>query len=86
MPPEFIVAIASLCAYTIAVWALGWHYGAKTLKDRNREFLAQMKKFNENRNPQSRYFIGYTEGWTSMLRAMERFLDRYKVEDDNGTP
>lgn len=86
MPLEAIIIFTGLCAYTIAVWALGFHYGAKSFRDRNRKFLAYMKQFNENTNPQSQWFKGYSEGIRTTLNALERFLDKFRVEDDNGAP
>jgi hypothetical protein len=82
MNPEAIIAFAGLCVYTIVVWALGFHYGARALRDRNRKFLKTMKKFNENRDPRSSWYQGYVEGSTSMLNAMERFLEGFKRPPD----
>ena len=82
MQVEVIFALAGFLVYTAMVWALGWHYGARSFRDRNKRFLKIMKEYNDNRDPKSQWFKGYTEGIASTLEALERFLGQFKVDDD----
>lgn len=86
MPHELIIAFAGLCLYTAAMWALGWHYGARAFRDRNRLFIAQMRDFNENQSPKSQWFKGYNEGIAAVLSQLELFLDQFSAEGKHGTP
>lgn len=83
MPVE-VIALGIYFATMIVVWSLGYHFGAKTLKDRNRKFLKMIEMDNARRSPKSDWYQGYTDGIASTLNALERFLDGFKGEK-NGT-
>ena len=86
MQVEYLLIIAGLVAYTATVWGLGWYYGARAFRDRNRRFLALMKKFNANKNPQSQWYQGYTTGVATVLDSLERWLGELRVEDEDESP
>ena len=84
MPLEVITAVGILFLFTGLIWTLGWHYGAKSLIDRNKAFLKEMKTFNRGRSPKSDYMQGFDAGQAIVLNAFERFLERFQ-EDPNDT-
>ncbi len=85
MQVEVILGIGGLLLYSAAIWALGWHYGGRSFRDRNRKFLKTMKEFNKTRDPKSQWWKGYQEGIASTLDAFDRFLDQFRVSDDEPT-
>jgi len=85
MQAELIFTFLAIGGAIIAAWLLGWHYGARSFRDRNRRFLDIMKKHNADRNPKSQWYQGYTEGIASTLEALERFLGQFKADDDGTT-
>lgn len=85
MPVEVIIAAVVAGVYGFAMWGLGWHYGARSFKDKNKRFLDTMKEVNKDRHPQTQWSRGRADGISEMLTALDQWLNQFKVDDD-GTP
>lgn len=80
----FIILVLGLSLYSAAVWATGWHYGVRTFRARNREFILSIHKAQEDwekfqKQPSGKVWLaGYTAGQTSAMEASEHAasLDR----------
>jgi len=81
MQVEVILAISVFIVYSIAIWALGWRFGARSFRDKNKRFLDLMKKHNDSRNPTGPWYRGYNDGMAETLAALERFLGSFKERE-----
>jgi hypothetical protein len=80
---ELVPLIAGLAVCATIAWLLGWHYGAKSLRNRHKRLIKLMEENNSfirerNKSLNNNWYDGYSAGVSSTLTAFEVFLEKFK--------
>jgi hypothetical protein len=64
-------------------WMLGWHYGAKSLRNRHAKLTKVIEQYSADANKRDKrtgnnWYDGYQKGIADTLSTLERFLDKFK--------
>jgi hypothetical protein len=81
----FLFVLAAMCFLSAIVWTLGWHYGARTFRDRNRmlhqaleNHRLEMEMWSKS-TPASNWQAGYIEGQKNTLDAIDSFVANHQL-------
>ena len=79
---EFTVIVTGVIIIASTIWMLGYYYGVKTFRDRNRKMIAAIKDSNKvykewADSPEgTNWESGYQTGVTTTLNSLLAFIDR----------
>jgi hypothetical protein len=81
--PDFLALIIAIVLVAAPVWVLGWHYGARSLRNRHKRLIKLLENYNEevkerNKTSSNNWYDGYAAGVSSTLTAFEVFLEKFK--------
>ena len=80
---EFLPYLALSASVGIGAWVLGWHFGAKSLRNRHARLMKVIEGYNEDAHKRDKrtgnnWYDGYHRGIADTLDTLERFLDKFK--------
>lgn len=85
--PQFFPLLIGLILVAAPSWVLGWHYGARSFKDRTVKWQKALAESNKVYSqwadtPHGReYEAGYAQGLSDTLNTLAAFLDRAEVKN-----
>lgn len=88
---DFPALIITLIFVVPIAWGMGWHFGARSLRNRNRNLIKALESYANNRdnwnpdNEETPYRRGFASGVSSTLNALHNFLARFEEESEDGT-
>jgi hypothetical protein len=80
---SFLGALVGALILGATCWVLGWHYGARSLRNRHARLIKVIELYNKDAQQRDKrtgnnWYDGYSRGIADTLSALERFLDKFK--------
>ena len=79
MTETFLAALVGGIIFGGAMWILGWHFGARTLRNRHQKLIKLLEENTKGLRIRNRRAEGeYARGISDTLTAFEMFLRKFK--------
>lgn len=84
---DFFAVLIGVILVAAPSWVLGWHYGARSFRDRTRKFKKAIEESDYiytrwSQTSEGKDFeLGYKTGTRDVLNTLAAFLDRAEVKD-----
>jgi len=83
MTETYLAALVGAIVFGSACWVLGWHYGARSLRNRHARLIKVIEGYNEDAQKRDKrtgnnWYDGYHAGIRDTLNTLERFLEKFK--------